>query len=203
MVALGIRKLSPPASFASVLVVGYGSRCEDRVCRAFARGTITLVQYAAYSGRSSFVCLARDVGGVLPGYHSILITLVRGTLHFTFFPRYVVALLAFGHLVEFEDTANELLFACSMQDTDTDITFGGNFECRPMHSAHRLIPTSTAPSPLARCSSISITCTSRSRELHEPLGINHLIARAMNAEPRCCYKRYPVRRGRRCCNLHF
>ena len=35
MVALGIRKLSPPASLVSgwgVSGCGYGSRCEDRVC---------------------------------------------------------------------------------------------------------------------------------------------------------------------------
>jgi hypothetical protein len=38
MVALGIRKLSPPVTRKSFLVVfGYGSRCEDRVCRVLAR----------------------------------------------------------------------------------------------------------------------------------------------------------------------
>ena len=36
MVALGIRKLSPPVTRKSFLVVfGYGSRCEDRVCLFF------------------------------------------------------------------------------------------------------------------------------------------------------------------------
>ena len=56
MVALGIRKLSPPAtrkSFLVVLAMGAGAKI---VCAAFLRGTITLVQYAAYFGCSLFAC---------------------------------------------------------------------------------------------------------------------------------------------------
>jgi streptomycin 6-kinase len=45
-----------------------------------ARGTITLVQYAAYL--TLLACLARDGGS--REYNSILITLVRATLHLLF-----------------------------------------------------------------------------------------------------------------------
>lgn len=59
---------------------GYGSRCEDRVCPATlnGRGTITLVQYAAYLSSST---VSKEMLGN-QGYNSILITLVRVALHF-------------------------------------------------------------------------------------------------------------------------
>jgi hypothetical protein len=81
-------------------------------------------------------------------YHSILITLVRVTLHFYSFLRYVGSCL----LLEFEDTANELLSStCNMQDIGVDTSLGDSFECQPMRSAHRL-PTSIALSAAAYCS---------------------------------------------------
>ena len=79
MVALGIRKLSPPAtrkSFLVVLAMGAGAKI---VCAAFLRGTITLVQYAAYFGCSFFACYGWGRGSL--GYHSILITLAKQAVH--------------------------------------------------------------------------------------------------------------------------
>ena len=104
MVALGIRKLSPPVTRKSFLVVfGYGSRCEDRVCRVLAR-------YDHFSAiRSVFwllpLCLSW-VRGSLLGYHSILITLVRVTLHLYSFEVCCCLSLLESVLMGFGDTAN-------------------------------------------------------------------------------------------------
>lgn len=89
MVALGIRKLSPPASLSSdgeCLVVAMGAGAKIVCASAVkSRGTITLVQYAAYL-TLPFACLARDGGGS-GEYNSILITLVRAALHLLSLPR--------------------------------------------------------------------------------------------------------------------
>jgi hypothetical protein len=161
MVALGIRKLSPPALARVLGCFGYGSRCEDRVCRVFSRGTITLVQYAAYFSGFAPLFAERSFAG---GYHSILITLVRVTLHFYSFLRYVVALSCFeGIMMEFEDTANGLLsLACIVQDIGVDIPLGDHCECQPTHSTDCLLLTSN-PHILAWCFGLCDLCTEAKR----------------------------------------
>ena len=84
MVALGIRKLSARQRSSGCLVVCYGSRCEDRVCPAI------LLWYDHFSAiRSVFDApppLSRERWWGSGEYNSILITLVRMTLHhLTFF----------------------------------------------------------------------------------------------------------------------
>lgn len=86
MVALGIRNLSPLGHLDphgdGCFVCGYGSRCEDCVYALSKRGTITLVQYAAYLAASAYPL--RDVVCGGQGYHSIPIILVRTALHLSF-----------------------------------------------------------------------------------------------------------------------
>lgn len=65
MVALGIRNLSPLGHLDphgdGCFVCGYGSRCEDCVYALSKRGTITLVQYAAYLAASAYPVARRGV----------------------------------------------------------------------------------------------------------------------------------------------
>ena len=134
---LASEKHSPPAlAHARCLVRCYGSRCEDRVCRA--SGTITLVQYAAYFGAS--LCLARDTrefaGVSFDSDYS-----GEGDASFLLFFEvcwYFLACLRASQM-EFEDTANGLLsFACAMQNTGADTSLREPFECQPMYSASQL-----------------------------------------------------------------
>ena len=97
------------------------------------------------------------------GYHSILITLVRVTLHFYSFEVRCCLSLLESVLMGFEDTANELLsFACVLQDTGVNILLG--------------LPTDTqrppfAPTPIvtSHAALLSATHTPWKREPHEPL----------------------------------
>jgi hypothetical protein len=182
MVALGIRKLSPPVSQDSWLWLWEPVR---RSCVPRSRGTITLVQYAAYF--SGFASLSLRRGGFAGGYHSILITLVRVTLHFYSFLRYVGAVFCCeGTLVEFKDTANGLLsIACAMQDLGVEIPLGDHCECQPMYCAHRLLSTSNPPS---RGALASAALAPRQREQpHQPLGVQQQ-RRSNHSGPCYCYR---------------
>lgn len=81
-------------------------------------------------------------------YHSILITLVRVTLHFYSFLRYVGSCL----LLEFEDTANELLsFACVMQDTGVDTRLPPNLTSAKLPTYAHRPSVVNLDCPLGRC----------------------------------------------------
>ena len=114
------------------------------VCAAFfLRGTITLVQYAAYFLALLSSCLARGGGGSFAGgYHSILITLVRVTLHFYSFSRYVGAIFCCWSSRIL--LMNLLSFACAMQGAGVDTFLGDLFERYTTHSAAHCLSTSTA-----------------------------------------------------------
>ena len=91
MVALGIRKLQPASLLClrmrECLVVAMGAGAKIVCALAVKRrGTITLVQYAAYL-TLPLLPVSREMGGGSGEYNSILITLVRAALHLLFLPR--------------------------------------------------------------------------------------------------------------------
>ena len=92
MVALGIRKLSPPASLLSSDGGSVWLWLREPVRRSCVPSAVKRLRYDHFSAiRSVFdapllACLARDGGGS-GEYNSILITLVRAALHPLFLPR--------------------------------------------------------------------------------------------------------------------